>query len=650
MRYRTPSRRRSRVGCGLVVLLAALLPATAAGVTTPEAAAHSPAARALAEAPRWQRLLAYEPRATRPGLSGAVHSPGFYLSEAGHEAPLEELQATVAALFAPVVPGAEGAHAACRYPARRRLLVRELGLDALALPLPRPACRTYRDWRERVDAERIVLVYADAYMGNPASMFGHTLLRLDGEDGRRHPLTAFAVNHAAQTQEESGVTFAIRGVLGGYPGQYALMPYHRKVREYVRINSRDLWEYELRLDEAAIDRLLAHLWELRGAAMPYYFFYQNCSFRLLALLEAAEPQLSLRRRFALWALPSDTVRAVVDAGLVSDIHYRPSRRRVLDHALDSLDPADARRARRLALGELAVDAPALQRLPAERRAHILDTAYAYLDYAASRGAAGGDSRQRRHRLLAARSRLDAPRLPEPQRPPVRPDEGHPTGRLGAGLGRLAGVGYAELRWRAAYHDLLDPPAGYLAGAQVDFLEIAARLYRDERAEAGREPEGGAALERLRLIELRSLGVRNQPFPEWAWGVHAGLQRHRAANGDRPLMAELAGDVGPAWTLDEDAAWRLQLAGAAALRASPQLEDRARLGTGLRGELHYRRGPLGLRLTGKGLRFHDDRSAWRLRAEAALSLGQEAAVRLHAERREDFGVLVDSAGLTLYRYF
>ncbi len=36
---------------------------------------------------------------------------------------------------------------------------------------------------------------------------------------------------------------------GNIRGEYSLMPYYRKVKEYGDLESRDLWEYELALNE-----------------------------------------------------------------------------------------------------------------------------------------------------------------------------------------------------------------------------------------------------------------------------------------------------------------------------------------------------------------------------------------------------------------
>ncbi|MFP4129246.1 MAG: DUF4105 domain-containing protein [Halorhodospira sp.] len=601
----------------------------------------------LAEDPQWLRLLAYERRALWPGRAGRVQSPGFYLHEDGAEDPEAELRATLEALYAP--PGAAGAHAACQFPARRAFLVERLGLRLHEQPLPEPTCSAYRAWRERIDVERVVLVYADAYMGNPASMFGHTLLRLDSRDDLQRPLTAYAVNHAAQAGDDSGIRFAVRGVIGGYPGLYTLMPYYYKVNQYTRMEQRDLWAYELSLDEAAIDRLLAHLWELDGAAMPYYFFLHNCSYRLLTLLEVADPSLTLRDAFGLWAIPSDTLRAITaEPGLVREVRYRPSQRRILDRMLGDLAAERAEQARALARGELAPDDEAVTALPEREQARLLEAAEAYLAQLSHVAGIGDAGRRRRHALLAARAGIDGPSIPPPPRPERRPDEGHGTGRAGIGLGSYAGVGYAELQWRAAYHDLLDPPGGYLRGAQVSFLAIAARAYGHGEPSDGRGPEEGVALERLQLLRARSLKPRNRPFPGWAWGAGVGVERMRDADGERPLMAHLQGDLGPAWAW-RDGRLRLYTGAGGTLRASGHLDDGYRLGGELRAEAVHQGADWRLRLTLRGQRSSDGKGGWQLAGRMAHDLGPQTALRLELQREADLGVRSDRIQLTLHRY-
>ncbi len=631
-------------------------PAAAAVPETVLAAADE---QALAADRRWLNLLRYEPRVFGISRRGAVVTAGFYLAPGGDRDPAAELEATLAALYLPVEPGAEEDHAACRYPARRRFLAEQIGFDHGAAPPPRPACRDYEAWRQRVDAQRVVLIFADAYMGNPASMFGHTLLRLDAQGGTRHmPLTAFAVNHAAYTEEDSGIIFALRGVFGGYPGIYSVLPYYEKVNEYTHLENRDLWEYELHLDEEAIDRLMAHLWELDEIGFPYYFFFQNCSYRLLSLLEVADPDLDLIDRFSVWTIPTDTVRAVVEQeGLLAGVHYRPSVMRTLDHALHGLSRSDQEKVEALARGELKTDAPALTARPDAERAHLLEAAYLYLDLLAQLEPLGEAARTRRHALLIARSRVRAEPLPPPPVPKHRPDHGHPTQRAGIAVGRYDGVDYAALQWRASYHDLLDPPEGYLRGAQIAFLETEVRAYRDIPSRSGHAAGEDVELERLRILDLRSLSPRGHLFRKWSWGTRVGIQRHRdPATGERPLMAEAGGHFGPAWGIGEGIT--LYAATEGELRGSGRLEDNYRAGAGARFEALYTSHPVRLRLSARALRFHDagaagdedDGDAWRVAAEAGIRITGRTAVRFTAAREEDYTVRVTHGQVALHRYF
>ena len=254
-------------------------------------------------------------------------------------------------------------HPQCRFPARYAWLAAELGFDQGRMP--RPQCRRYRDWRSALDAKQLTLVFASAYLDNPGSMYGHTLLRVDAADqDERTRLLAYSISFAAATNETNGLIFAVKGLFGGYPGVFAMLPYYVKVREYSDLENRDLWEYELDLSPEELERVLRHAWELLPAYFEYYFFDENCSYHLLALLQVARPDLELTAPFRLWALPVDTVRALTDQlGLVKRIVYRPARSTIIAERLARMQPEERRMARDLGLGTLNADDVALRALP-----------------------------------------------------------------------------------------------------------------------------------------------------------------------------------------------------------------------------------------------------------------------------------------------
>ena len=102
--------------------------------------------------------------------------------------------------------------------------------------------------------------------------------------------------------------------MGGYPGLFALMPYREKLSEYRSLENRDLWEYQLDLTPEETGRMVEHVWELKQIQFDYFFFDENCSYRLLELLQVARPSLDLTSQFPLTAIPTDTVKAVKQSG------------------------------------------------------------------------------------------------------------------------------------------------------------------------------------------------------------------------------------------------------------------------------------------------------------------------------------------------
>jgi len=118
-------------------------------------------------------------------------------------------------------------------------------------------------------------------------MFSHTLLTID--TGYTNKRLSNAVNYAAFTEGRTGMSFALRGLVGLFKGYYTVMPYYKKIQEYSDINQRDIWEYELNLTPDEIRRMIRHIKELDLIYTDYYFFDENCSYNLLFLLEAARP-------------------------------------------------------------------------------------------------------------------------------------------------------------------------------------------------------------------------------------------------------------------------------------------------------------------------------------------------------------------------
>ncbi|MFV8570081.1 DUF4105 domain-containing protein [Marinobacter sp. SBS5] len=492
----------------------------------------------LHEHPVWLTLGHYHENSWGSGHTSQADDPAFFLSEVGKSDPKAELSATLQAIQQ---PGEGDEHARCRFPARDAWL-----REQLDLPNEPVSCPAYEDWAGTLNTEKVTLVFAASYLNSPSSMFGHTFLRLDPpqDDNETDLLLANTVSYAADAAEhDSELLFAYRGIFGGYPGITAIKPYYEMIRLYNDIEHRDLWEYTLNLSQAEVDTMLAHTWEIQDKNFDYYFFDENCAYRLLALIDVARPGTDLLAEVSTHAIPSDTVRWVRDKDLVESIHYRPSAATAVSHNLKSLPDEHQTIAAAIANGYVKLNDPEVQNLPSGEKARLLDATYDYVRYQSE-----ADNWPREiaaplsHQLLVTRSRIDnAKPIPPVAEPTVRDDQGHDTFRLSLSSGQLAHNEFTELTIRPAYHDIVDPPEGYRTGAQLQFLRLDARLYHDNDE---------LQIEQITGVEIRSLSPRNQFFSPTSWQVGFGGRRTDTGT-DRVLAPYLEGGAGGSWSLGDN---------------------------------------------------------------------------------------------------
>ncbi|HTN34016.1 MAG TPA: DUF4105 domain-containing protein [Marinobacter sp.] len=496
---------------------------------------HSPAPDTLHQQPVWLELGHYRANVFGSGFTSQADDSAFFLSDNGKHSPKAELDATLEAIQQ---PGGGDQHARCRFPARTLWLQEKLGLT-----LPPIDCPAYEDWVQTLNTETVTLVFAASYLNSPSSMFGHTFLRLDPpqDDEETNLLLASTISYAADASaHENELMFAYKGIFGGYPGITSVQPYYEKIRLYSDIEHRDLWEYTLNLSSEEVGMMLAHAWEIRERNFDYYFLDENCAYRLLALIDVARPGTNLLDEVGTHAIPSDTVRWVVDKGLVSSVNYRPSATTSVAYSLSQLSDEQRTLAAAIANGYVKPDDSELRKLGAEERAHVLDATYDYVRYQSeAEGWPRETAAPLSYGLLSERSKIDGIAPPgTPPAPTIRDDQGHDTFRLSVGAGQQAHQEFIQLTIRPAYHDLLDPPDGYRKGAQLQFLRLDARYYTDAHK---------LQLEQLTGVEIRSLSPRDQFFSPLSWQV--GFGGRRTDTGTRRVLTPyLEGGAGGSWEL------------------------------------------------------------------------------------------------------
>ncbi|WP_166216539.1 DUF4105 domain-containing protein [Pseudomonas atagonensis] len=483
----------------------------------------------------WISLGHYE-TAKLGGWRSYVSDKKFFLAADGNEHPDHELAATVQALYAPASLGEQ--HAQCVYPARTRWLKSQLNLT----DLPTPPCAEYKKWFKDVSPHSAVMIFPAAYLNSPSSMFGHTLLRIDQADVQsdKTSLLSYAINFGAYIEgSDNSILYAWKGLMGGYPGLFALVPYQEKLSEYRSLENRDLWEYRLNLTQAETARMVEHVWELKQIQFDYFFFDENCSYRLLELLQVARPSLRLTEQFPLTAIPTDTVKAVKEAGLVESIEYRPSRERELLSRAEPLSGEEQQWVLKVSADQQQLQAPTFKALPRDRQALIIDAAYRLERYRANGQERDPQRAQRSFELLRAINKNPAPDLEIPQ--PGLPEDGHESRTWQAGLGTRGDRAFGEYGLRMAYHDLNDNAESFPLGAQIEILQMKLRQYEGNHWQ----------FQQLDLATIRSLTPRNELLQPLSWQVTGGLERVPGKHDDETLVSHVNGGGGGTWQLGED---------------------------------------------------------------------------------------------------
>ena len=221
----------------------------------------------LDQDPKWLALIHYDLEGLPAHLHSSALTPGFFLAEDGNRDPRAELHATLRAFFDPGAAVRDAEHPQCAFVARRTWLSQRLGLNGDELP--RVECPDYDRWRQGFDAAGLTLIFPEGFMNNPASIFGHTLLRVDARgDDAGQDLLGWAIDFTAKAGGESLPLYMAKGVFGFYPGVFGIRPYYQQLKLYADWENRDIWEYRLNVDPAGLDLLLMHLWELRDISSP----------------------------------------------------------------------------------------------------------------------------------------------------------------------------------------------------------------------------------------------------------------------------------------------------------------------------------------------------------------------------------------------
>jgi len=500
--------------------------------------------RKLSEHPDWLALghyrYAHFPlQSLFNGYESFVDDPKFFLADEGKTNPQEELIATVRAFYNPAAKAKDGQPAICRYQARFQWLDRQLDLG-IAFE-PEKDCEKFSLWYKSINPGQVSLIFPSSYMNSSSSMFGHTLLRIDPPLGtERVDLISYSINFGAVLDvAKFDPFFAYRGLAGGYPGHFAIMPYHKKVKEYSKIENRDIWEYQLNFTEEEVRTMVLHLWEIGDSNFDYYFIDENCSFRLLSVLDVARPGLNSAQEFVFSTIPIDTIRVLDDKDLVEKAKYRPSKATIMQTYLDALSKQEKGMAQALITQPELLNKEPMLSLADDRKSILVNSAYQYLRYTQVKKERSSKAASDSLKLLSALNKLPDENKLVAVKEPGRAEQGHKVNLAGVSSGYIEDNAFADFQIRLSYHDLLDNDYGFLRGTEISFGDATFRWQKEQ----------GLELEKLDLIKIAAYTPRTAFIKLPSWRVYTGVEQVRALN-EEHRVAYIDGGRGLSYRLHQ----------------------------------------------------------------------------------------------------
>ncbi|MDY0403691.1 MAG: DUF4105 domain-containing protein [Sulfurovum sp.] len=278
---------------------------------------------ALASDKTWRNLLHYEKQTGK----SAILTQAFFLSENGESDPQEELRATIDGYDQPFSKNPDK-HPRCRYPARYLWLSRKIPLDGYE-KIPKE-CKRLDAWELPQNAHSISVVFVSGFLGNPASAFGHSFIKVneEGDDHAMNDLMNTTISYGAILPEKYSMTsYIFNGITGGYRAKYSDKYYYMDAMVYSNSEFREMWDYELKLSSFQKDLLLLHFWELSDREFGYYFFNRNCGYKVSELLEMVYEE-DVIDHAQVWYAPVETFHKIEEMNqaheIIDEIRYIPS--------------------------------------------------------------------------------------------------------------------------------------------------------------------------------------------------------------------------------------------------------------------------------------------------------------------------------------
>lgn len=253
-----------------------------------------------------------------------ILSKEFYLSKTGN--PKDELVKTLDSYNNFESFKKDDTHPQCRFPARYYWLSKQINLPNYNEL--ENFCQKLNKWPAISDTSSISVILVSGYLGNPASTFGHSFIKLNSKTDKENDLFDLSINYGALVPDnELIIKYIFKGIFGGYKAGFSDKYFYTQDLVYSHNEFRDMWDYELNLSEYEKKIILFHIWEIVTKKFDYFFLDKNCGYRVSEILELVTKE-SIIDNARVWYAPIETFNKLEELDekydLIKKVTYIPA--------------------------------------------------------------------------------------------------------------------------------------------------------------------------------------------------------------------------------------------------------------------------------------------------------------------------------------
>jgi hypothetical protein len=466
---------------------------------------------------KWLKLLHYDSKVSK----SAIHDKSFFLDKEGEENPKKELIATLNAYGKPFDINGSNEHAKCRFPARYYWLSTQLKLPKYSEV--NGACRKLTEWKLLKNTDSLSVVFVSGYLGNPASAFGHSFIKVNQSKDEKENLFDTSISYGALLPPKYNMPeYIFNGLTGGYEAAYSDKYYYNQDITYSNQEFRDMWEYRLKLSDSQKKLFLLHAWELMGKKNQYFFLNRNCGYKVSEFLGLLFDEPLIESAY-IWYAPIETFYKLKEMdresnnSIIDRIIYIPSKQQKIYTRYKELSSIEKKILTIMIEEELSTIPDKFYAIDKVKQSNVLDFLLAYRKYKFEKNDIEPDKETKSFNRTLILNRLKLPmskgkhREPDVKKPIT---ENSSPSFLGVGVLEKNDHRYTTLHFspfaieREGYNDF--------SGDELVVLDTEVHVARD-----------ALLLNRLDLIRIQRLKTKQLPYDSenpLSWNLHIGTQR------------------------------------------------------------------------------------------------------------------------------